>query len=263
MNNLNIGFIGFGNMAQAMAKGLLQCGVLSAQQIYACARNYEKLQKNCERFGIHACEQAQQTVISSDIVILAVKPYQLEQVTAPLKHLLKEKIVISVAAGMPYEKMKEMLEPVTAHLSMIPNTPISTGCGVIVCEKTHTLNEQQLETVKKLFENCAQLVFVDTDLLSIAGTLSGCGPAFAFLFIEALADAGVKYGLTRDVAYQLVSGMLKGSGALQLESGQHPGVLKDAVCSPKGTTIRGIGALEEKGFRSALIHAIDAIEGKR
>ena len=144
-------------------------------------------------------------IAASDVVILAVKPYQLEDVLAPIREQLKEKLILSVAAGMPFASLESMLAPVCAHLSMIPNTPISTGNGVIVCEQTHSLSEEQLQLINDLFSPCAQLVFVHTDQLSVAGTLSGCGPAFVFLMIEALADAGVKYGLERAKAYAPVS----------------------------------------------------------
>ena len=262
MKEINIGFIGFGNMGSAMAKGLLKTNSIAKDKIWACARNFEKLKNTCADLGIHACMDAYEVAEKSDMIILAVKPYQLEDVIAPVKEQLKDKIVISIAAGKSFAALESLLAAGTAHLSTIPNTPISTGNGVIVCEQTHSLNAAQLSLFQTLFSPCAQLIFVDTALLSAAGTLSGCGPAFVFVMIEALADAGVKYGLDRATAYALISAMVKGSGALQLESGQHPGVLKDAVCSPKGTTIKGIGALEEHGFRTALIQAIDAIEGK-
>lgn len=257
-----IGLIGFGNMGQAMAQGLLKSGSVGKGQICACARDQEKLDRNCAALGVRPMRNVSQVIAASDVVILAVKPYQLEDVLAPIREQLKEKLILSVAAGMPFASLESMLAPGCAHLSMIPNTPISTGNGVIVCEQTHSLSEEQLQLINDLFSPCAQLVFVHTDQLSVAGTLSGCGPAFVFLMIEALADAGVKYGLERAKAYALASAMVKGSGALQMESAQHPGALKDAVCSPKGTTIRGICALEESGFRAALIRAIDAIEGR-
>lgn len=256
-----IGFIGFGNMGQAMAQGLLKSGSVDKEQICACARNQEKLSKNCAALGVRPLADAGAVVAASDVVVLAVKPYQLEEVLAPLQEALKEKLVLSVAAGMPFEQLEGLLAKGTAHISTIPNTPIATGNGVIVCEQTHSLNAAQLQLLDDLFSPCAQLIFVSTQQLSIAGTLSGCGPAFVFLMIEALADAGVRYGLERAKAYALVGAMVKGSGALQQESMQHPGALKDAVCSPKGTTIRGICALEESGFRAALIRAVCAIEG--
>lgn len=260
LDQINVGFIGFGNMGSAMAEGMLKTKSISSKQLWACARNKEKLQGRCQALGIHPCDDAQSVLKQCNVIILAVKPYQLAMVIDPLKDQLKDKIIISIAAGKPFAELEKLLPEGTAHLSTIPNTPISTGNGVIVCEQTHSLDDLQLEIVKKLFSPCAQMIFVETKLLSIAGTLSGCGPAFVFLMIEALADAGVKYGLDRATAYDLVSAMVKGSGALQSETKQHPGVLKDAVCSPKGTTIKGISALEENGFRSALIQAIDAIE---
>ncbi len=259
----SIGFIGFGNMGEAMAKGLLAKGSVQGEQVYACARNLDRLQARCHALGVQACASPQEVVKAADVIVLAVKPHQLAQVVAPLREVLREKIVLSIAAGMPFAAMETLLAEGTAHLSMIPNMPIAIGEGVIVCEQTHSLTPEQTACVEALFSPCAQLVFVESAQLSIAGTLAGCGPAFLFVLIEALGDAGVKYGLSRAQAYTLAAAMVKGSGALQLASNQHPGALKDAVCSPKGTTIQGISALEEAGFRSALIRCIDAIEGSR
>ena len=130
----------------------------------------------------------------------------------------------------------------------------------MVCEDRHSLSDEQLDAVRALFAGCALLVFVSSEQLAIAGTISGCGPAFACMMVEALADAGVKHGLQRSQAYQLAAGMLKGTGALLLQTGEHPAVLKDAVCSPKGTTIKGVEALEENGMRHALMAAVDAAQ---
>ena len=231
-NGKKIGFIGFGNMAQAIAKGLLEARVCKAEQLYACAAHFEKLKDTADRLGVHPMQTAQEVVQNSDVVILAVKPYLIEQVVAPLKELLKGKMVVSVAAGFTFARYQQLLDESTHHISTIPNTPI------------------------------ALIELVDSAHLSAAGTLGGCTPAFTAMYLEALSDAGVKYGLTRAASYRIAAKMLCGTGKLYLESGTHPGAMKDAVCSPGGTTIRGVSALEKAGFRGAVIGAIDAIEGK-
>ena len=260
--NTKIGFIGFGNMAKALAEGLIIKNVVKPNQIYACARNWDNLCKSTQANGINACKTSQELVNESDIVIIAVKPNVIPSIIEPIKENLKNKIVVSVAAGYTFEKYEELLLPETSHLSTIPNTPVSIGEGIIVAENRHSLSESECELVEELFSKIALLEFVDTHQLSIAGTISGCGPAFASMFIEALSDAAVKHGLTREASYKLASQMVLGTGKLQIETGKHPGAMKDAVCSPGGTTILGVTTLEKKGFRGAIVDAIDAIEGK-
>ena len=261
-NGKKIGFIGFGNMAQAIAKGLLEAKVCKAEQLYACAAHFEKLKDTADRLGVHPMQTAQEVVQNSDVVILAVKPYLIEQVVAPLKELLKGKMVVSVAAGFTFASYQQLLDESTHHISTIPNTPIADGEGIMICEQTHSLDEQQWQTFCELFSPIALIELVDSAHLSAAGTLGGCTPAFTAMYLEALSDAGVKYGLTRAASYRIAAMMLCGTGKLYLECGTHPGAMKDAVCSPGGTTIRGVSALEKAGFRGAVIGAIDAIEGK-
>lgn len=262
IENTKIGFIGFGNMAKAIAEGLIIKNVVKPNQIYACARNWDNLCKSTEENGINACKTSQELVNESDIVIIAVKPNVIPSIIEPIKEDLKNKIVVSVAAGYTFDKYEELLLPGTAHLSTIPNTPVSIGEGIIVAEKRHSLSDKQHKLIDDIFSKIALLEFVDSNQLSIAGTISGCGPAFASMFIEALSDAAVKHGLTREASYKLASQMILGTGKLQIETGQHPGAMKDTVCSPGGTTILGVTKLEKKGFRGAIVDAIDAIEGK-
>lgn len=262
LENIKIGFIGYGNMGQAMAKGWVNKGNLQPDQIYANARNMEKLQQNCDELGIHAMELAEDLAEEVDIIILAVKPYQIEAVVETIKDKLQNKIIISVAANFTYEMFQEFMPEGTAHVSTIPNTPVAIGEGIIVLENNHSLSSEQYKLVDELLSHLGIVQPVETDQLSVAGTLAGCGPAFASMFIEALADGAVKYGLSRQEAYRLASQMMAGTGKMQLETNEHPGVMKDQVTSPGGTTIKGVAALEKNGFRSAVIEAFDAIEGE-
>ena len=208
---MNIGFIGFGNMAQAMLKGFVEYGNMNPDLFYACAKDFNKLLDNTNKYGIHACKDAREVVVNSDIVVLAVKPYLIEEVVKTISDDLQHKIVISVAAGYNFEKYSKLLKSTTAHISTIPNTPISVGEGIIVCENKHSLNDEQLDIFMNLFKDIALVEFVDTDLLSIGGTVAGCTPAYAAMFIEALGDAGVKHGLPRKTAYNLAAKMLTGT----------------------------------------------------
>jgi pyrroline-5-carboxylate reductase len=259
---MNLGFIGFGNMAQALAQGLIYKRAIEPKQIYACANNWDKLVQNTKSKGFIPCKDARELVESVDMVIIAVKPHLVKEVIVPIKEELKGKIVISVVVNYPFEEYEKILTPQTHHLSTLPNTPVAVGEGIIVCENKHSLTTKEYTAFVELFSQIALIEEVETNTLRIAGTLSGCGPAFACLFIEALADAGVMHGLPRDLSYKLASQMMVGTGKLQLDTNTHPGVMKDAVCSPGGTTIVGVTTLERKGLRSAIIDAIDEIMKK-
>lgn len=259
-NEWKIGFIGLGNMAQAMAKGLLAAGVCQGSQIVACAGHFDKLQEKTRALGIQAAATAAEAAEKADCIILAVKPNMIESVTEPILDLLQKKVVISVAAGYDFDRYEEIFKAGTHHISTIPNTPISVGEGILVCENKHSLNQEELETFVEIFSRIALVEMVNPAQLSIAGTLSGCSPAFTAMYLEALADAGVKHGLSRDAAYRMAAKMICGTGKLYLQNEAHPGIMKDAVCSPGGTTIRGVAALEKDGFRGTVIGAIDAIE---
>lgn len=259
--DITLGFIGFGNMARAMAQGLVGAGALPGDRIYACAAHFDKLQANAAELGAHACETPLEVAQASDFVVVAVKPHLVAQVLEPVRDALAGKAVISVAAGCGFDFYEGVLAPGTRHLSTIPNTPIAVGAGVIACEQRHSLSEDELATFEGLFSQVALIEWVDGKLLSTASSIAGCGPAFAAMFLEALGDAGVKHGLPRASAYRLAAQMMMGTAKLHLETGEHPGAMKDAVCSPGGTTIKGVASLEKDAFRGAVVNAIDAIQG--
>ena len=251
---MKVGFIGFGNMAQALAEGFAATGALKPCQIGACARDRAKLRRNTEPKGFLAFDDAARVAEFADMVIVAVKPHQVEAVLSPVKELLAGKIVVSVAAGMTFGKYETILAPGTHHLSTVPNTPVAVGEGIVVCERLHSLSDAEWKETERLFSHVGLVMQVDTPLLGLAGTICGCGPA-----CDAVFDGGV----ARADAYRMVSQMVVGTGKLQLATGQHPGAMKDAVCSPGGTTIVGVAELERKGFRGAVIDAVDAIQNKK
>ncbi len=255
---MKIGFIGFGSMAQAIVSGWRMKG--QELEIRACAGHYEKLKENAEKMGVIPCKDGGEVVLHSDIIILAVKPDQMEEAVQPVRELLNEKIVVSIAAGYTYDKFEQLCPEGTAHISTIPNTPIGVAEGILVTEEVHSLNKEQFEQFQKAFESISKIVLVDTEHVSIAGTIAGCAPAYTAMYIEALADAGVKHGLKRDTAYELAAKMVVGTGALYLSTKKHPGAMKDEVCSPGGTTIRGVASLEKNAFRGIVIEAIDEVE---
>lgn len=262
INTLTLGFIGFGNMAQAMADGFIKSGAIAPHRIFACAKNWDKLKKTAGSRKINPCKTAGETVEKSDILIIAVKPYLVEEVLAPLGDKLEGKVLISVAAGWDFHKYQALLGEMAHILVSMPNTPVSVCRGVVLLENCHSLTEGEYEAARSLLDSLGAVEVLPTQQMGTAGIISGCGPAYASMFIEALGDAGVQHGLPRALAYRLASQMLAGTGTLQLETGAHPGAMKDAVCSPGGTTIVGVAQLERKGFRSAVIDAIDAVKNK-
>lgn len=259
---MKLGFLGYGNMAQAIAKGLVNAKVINPDDVYASAVHYDKLVKNCNALGIHACESNEELIKACDWVVLAFKPYQVEKVLPGLYELLKDKVILSIIAGWDFDMMEKVI-PGTKHLLINPNTPVEVGEGIILLEDKHTLSDEEFACVKAMFEPVSVVEVLSTELMNIGGKFSGCTPAYIAMFLEALGDVGVKYGLKRDVAYRLGAQVIKGTGALYLESGTHPGAMKDAVCSPNGTTIKGVEALEQTGFRGSIMAAIDATMGNR
>lgn len=255
----SIGWIGMGNMAGAMARGLIASGAADAEHLFACARDWEKLNRNAADIGFTPVHSAAELIDAVDIVLVAIKPYQIEDVLPPLAERLRNKVVLSVAAGWDFERYESVLAPGTHHLYVMPNTPVSVCQGVLMLEERHSLSEAEFAAVRALLGHLGTVEILPTHLMSAGMTIAGCGPAFVAMMIEALGDAGVKYGLQRQTAYQLASQTLAGTGLMQLATGEHPGAMKDAVCSPGGTTIKGVTQLEKSGFRAAVLDAVDAI----
>ena len=253
-----IGFIGMGNMARAIAEGFLRSGAVPAERMSACAKRFDRLEAYCAPKGIHPCRDAAEVIARSDAVIVAVKPYLVEEVLRGHTDALKDKVVLSVATGWTHAKYRALLDASTRVQYIMPNTPCGVGEGVLLFEEEHSLTEDEHAEAERLFSALGVVQELPTHLMGAATAITGCGPAFAAMMIEALADGGVKHGLPRATAYRLASQMLIGTGKLQLATGAHPGAMKDAVCSPAGTTIRGVEALEANGFRHAVIEAVSA-----
>ena len=247
--NLTIGFIGYGNMAQAIAQGFVDAGVVTGGQMVACAAHYDKLEKTTAELGVRPLHN--------------VKPLA-DELAKP------GKIVVSIAAGWNLKKYQDLfatedgesVDSSDIHIQCtIPNTPMAVGKGVLVTESVNTLTDDETETFEQLFGPISLIERVDTAHMNIAMVVAGCAPAFTDMYIEALGDAGVQYGLQRATAYRLAAKMVEGVGALYMATETHPGAMKDAVCSPGGTTIKGVAQLEKDGFRGSVIDAVDAIVG--
>lgn len=262
LSKKTVGFLGFGNMAQAMARGLCRGGV-SPKNIFAYAAHFDKLEKSAAAFGITPCRCGRETAEYCDILIAAVKPSVMEEALSSLQEHLRGKVLLSVAAGWDFHRLSALMGPEVHCLCLSPNTPVSTGEGVLLLEENHSLTQEEYAAVLELLGLLGAVETVPAAQREIAGTISGCGPAFAAMFLEALGDAGVYHGLPRSSAYRLAAQMMAGVGKLYLETGEHPGAMKDAVCSPGGITIAGVKQLEQDGFRAAVMDAVDAAQNRR
>lgn len=251
-----IGFIGMGNMASAIAGGIVKSGFIPGKDVYAFDIDENKLSRMHEQFSINACASEKELVANVDLVILAVKPNVVEDVIAKIVDELADKAVISIVAGYDNAMYNDLLLDSSRHLSVMPNTPALVLNGMTLFEQENTLTAKELDYATDLFSSIGEVVILPSYQMKAGGSISGCGPAFVYMFIEAMADGGVSLGLPRDVAYKLASQTLIGSGMMQKETSLHPGILKDQVCSPGGITIKGVETLEENGFRNAVFKAI-------
>lgn len=186
----------------------------------------------------------------------------MQSVVEPIKEVLSHKIVLSVAVNLLFESYEKLLTPGTEHLSLLPNTPVLVGEGVLLCEARHSLKTESYALVSDLLSLLGLVLTTPTEKMKAAGVISGCGPAYVAMFIEALADGAVLHGVPRDMALKLAAQTLAGTAALHLTTGTHPGAMKDDVCSPGGTTIVGVAALEKTAFRGSVIGAVDAVMKK-
>ena len=252
-----IGFIGFGNMASAIALGIINAKFLNANEIIAYDIDENKAEKMCS-YHIDVAHDIDELIACSEFIFVGVKPQVVESVLDPYIQKLENKAIISIALGYDFDKYQTFLDDSTRHIFVMPNTPVRVLQGMSLIEEKHSLKDQEFEFVKNMFSAIGQVEVVSSHLMSTAGTLSGCGPAFVYMIIEALADGAVKEGVPREMAYTLASQTLMGAAKMQLETHLHPGVLKDQVCSPGGSTICGVEALEDGKLRATLISAISA-----
>lgn len=256
---MKLAFIGMGNMATALARGFVASGKLAATDMVAFSPNEDALKKKAAEIGFTPAATAAEAVAAADTVLIACKPHQVEDALADIRSLLVGKALLSIALGWDHAKYETVLPEGVRVQFIMPNTPAMVGEGVFLFEETTSLTAAELTAVRELFAAVGMVRTLPSHLMGIGGAISGCGPAFVDLMLEAFADVAVFYGIPRATAQELVSQTVLGSAKLQKETGLHPGVLKDMVCSPGGSTIKGVTALEEMGLRAACIAAVKAI----
>ena len=258
MKTRTLGFLGAGNMAGALIKGLLHADVMSADRIIASDTSKDRLEHMAKTHGIRVTADNHALVKEVDVLVIAVKPQVVDKVlTAIASDVEKDTLIISVAAGVPIAAMEARLPEGTKVIRAMPNTPATALAGATAIAAGTHAGDEDLAVARALFEAVGRVVTLDESLLDAVTGLSGSGPAYVMLMIEALADGGVKVGLHRDTALLLAAQTVYGSAKLLLETGEHPGRLKDMVTSPGGTAIAGLHTLESGGLRKTLMDAVE------
>lgn len=260
----SIGFIGAGNMAEALIRGLVRGGHVSAARITASAPRRERLAELTKEYGIETTTDNRQVARGAGILVLSTKPQIFDKVMREIAdHVAPGALVISVAAGVSTEAIEATLavgastNGAVRVVRSMPNTPALVGAGATAIAPGKHATEDDLATARAIFDAVGITVTLDESHLDAVTGLSGSGPAYIFLILEALADAGVKVGLSRRNAQRLAAQTVMGSAKMLLETDQHPGQLKDMVTSPGGTAIAGLHTLEEGGLRTTLINAVE------
>src|SRR5471032_1185639 len=255
---MRLGFIGAGNMGEALLNGMLK--TQSPSQIRVSARRPERIAELEKTYGVKGGTNAE-VARDSDVLLLCVKPQILDQVLRGLE-VAPDTLIISVAAGVPIAAIERRLQRGAGSpprvVRAMPNTPATVGAGATGIALSEHATEADLATAKMVFDSVGLTVVLEESQLDAVTGLSGSGPAYIFLIIEALSDAGVKVGLSRRASMQLAAQTVLGSAKLLIESGQHPGLLKDGVTSPGGTAIAGLHTLEAGGLRNVLMNAVEA-----
>ena len=254
-----IGFIGLGNMAKAMIGGILKDGMVSAEDIIGSSATQETMEAVAREFGIRTEKSNRSVAMQADILLLAVKPVILPVVLEEIRDVVDEnKLIISIAAGKKTKWIADYFSHPVKIVRCMPNTPalVQAGCSALC--RNENVTDEDMATALRIAGSFGMAEVVKEYLMDVVGGVSGSSPAYVFMFIEALADAAVKGGMTRKQAYRFAAQTVMGSAKLMLETGRLPAELKDMVCSPGGTTIEGLEVLEKEGFRAAVMEAIDA-----
>lgn len=257
-----IGFIGMGNMGRAILLGALK--EFSKEDMIFSAKTAETKVRVFEQTGVEYADSNAECANKCKYLILAVKPQFYDEVLKGIRYMLTpDHVIISLAPGKTIDQLKRNLGSDKRIVRVMPNTPAMIGEGMtgISCRKEE-FSEQELQVLEKIFAACGRAEFIDEKLMNAVVCASGSSPAFVYMFIEALADSAVRYGMPRKQAYVFAAQAVKGAAAMVLETGEHPGVLKDNVCSPAGTTIEGVAALEACGMRDAVLKANEAVYKK-
>ncbi|MBT2690692.1 pyrroline-5-carboxylate reductase [Bacillus sp. ISL-47] len=256
--NKKIGFIGCGKMAQAIIGGIIKSKLLIPGQIIATANTKETLADVKNRLGIEISLTNKHAAVEADILFLAVKPDLHIEVIKEIKDSIKPgAIIITIAAGISLDYLERAFGQKIKAIRSMPNTPSLVGEGMSAIAANKLVSAEDLEVVIQIFSSIGRAEVMDEKMMDAIPAISGSSPAYVYMFIEALADGGVRAGVPREQSYQLAAQAVLGAAKMVLETGKHPAELKDQVCTPGGATIEAIAKLEKKGFRAAVLSAME------
>ncbi len=259
---MKLAFIGAGNMAQAMIAGILRHGLVEAEEMIATAASRATIDKVASEYGVAVSLDNRQAA-EAEMVVLAVKPIYYESVIQEIRDVVTEnQIIITIAAGKSIDWVENAFGGRRKIIRTMPNTPALVGEGITGVCPNENITEEELKQVCALLEGFGKAEVINESLMDAVVAVSGSSPAYVFMFIEAMADAAVAEGMPRAQAYRFAAQSVLGSAKMVLETGKHPGELKDMVCSPAGTTIEAVKVLEEKGFRGTVMDCMHACAEK-
>lgn len=258
---MKLGFIGTGNMASAIMGGIIKNQIIPADEIIGADIFAPGRERVKEQFGIHVTDCNHHVVKSADVLILSVKPQFYQEVIQEIRDDVRaDQIIITIAPGKTLAWLAEQFGKPVKIVRTMPNTPAMVGAGMTAACPNEHMTEEEISYVLKLLSSFGRVEIIPERLMDVVVSTSGSSPAYVFMFIEAMADAAVSGGMPRAQAYQFAAQAVMGSAKMVLDTGKHPGELKDMVCSPAGTTIEAVRVLEERGFRSAVFEAMKACE---
>ena len=259
---MKLGFIGAGNMAQAIIGGILKKGIMSKDDIIASAATEKTINKVSEEYGIKTTLDNRE-VAEAEILFLSVKPVYYQSVIDEIKDIVSsEQIIVTIAAGKSVAWVEEAFGGVKKIIRTMPNTPALVGEGITAVCPNSNVADKDLAKVMEILESFGEAEVINENIMDAVVAVSGSSPAYVFMFIEAMADAAVAEGMPRAQAYKFAAQSVLGSAKMVLEIGKHPGELKDMVCSPAGTTIEAVRILEKEGLRSSVMECMKACADK-
>ncbi|HHV59549.1 MAG TPA: pyrroline-5-carboxylate reductase [Clostridiaceae bacterium] len=259
----NIGVIGTGVMGSALMKGIIQSGLIPASRVFCFDANLQRFEDAARKYGAVKTASSSELAEKSDIIILAVKPYQINNVLESIKsRITGNKTIVSIAAGVSLKQCEDIIGGDKKVVRAMPNTPLQVGEGMTLLSFNKNVGSAEKTEIKAIFECAGKAEELEESLMNEVIALTSSSPAYVFMFIEAMSDAAVQSGIPRDLSYRLAAQAVLGSAKMVLETGKHPGELKDQVCTPAGTTIEAVAALEKNHFRSSVMEAMQACTKK-
>lgn len=260
---MKLGFIGCGNMATAIMKGVVQQGILSKDELIGADPSKAGLEKVQKELGIQVTSDNKEVARVAEVLVLSVKPQFYETVIDEIKDIVSQsQIIVTIAPGKTLEWLEQRFGKPVKIVRTMPNTPALVGEGMTGACCNQNVEPGELEYIVSILKGFGKCEVIPEHLMDVVVSVSGSSPAYVYMFIEAMADAAVADGMPRSQAYEFAAQAVYGSAKMVLETGKHPGELKDMVCSPGGTTIEAVRVLEEKGMRSAVFEAMKACTRK-